>query len=77
MTNIGFSSGVSGKTCGSRRGRADGELKKKRSRWDASRPLSFRKTGRLRRIVEDRGAGGEGGADGDDPLIGAAAEAEP
>ena len=32
---------------------------------------------RLRGIVEDRGAGGEGGADGDDPLIGAAAEAEP
>ena len=32
--------------------------------------------GRLRGIVEDRGAGGEGGADGDDPLIGAAAEAE-
>lgn len=32
---------------------------------------------RLCGIVEDRGAGGEGGADGDDPLIGAAAEAEP
>ena len=51
--------------------------KKKRSRGDASRPLSFCKTGRLSRIVEDRGAGGERGADGDDPLIGAAAEAEP
>ena len=41
------------------------------------RDLFFGTTGWLRRIVEDGGAGGEGGADGDDPLIGAAAEAEP